>query len=288
MNEKLAEAQRGKQESDSRYQTLKANHDNEVNQRVQQAREALEKDKTDALGEVNARHFEETQKLTGKLAELQRQLEKKTADELGEGAEIKLFERLKAEFPHDRITRVNKGTSGADIIHVVIHNGKDCGTIVYDSKNRNVWRYDYVTKLRDDQIAAKAEHAILSTCKFPADAHQLEIRDGVIIANPARVMVVAEILRGYIVQSHELRVSGQERGQKTAALYSYITSEQFKQHLDSIDSNADKMLDLDVSEKKAHEAMWEKRGRLIKTVQKTHGNMRADIDRIIGTAESAE
>src|SRR3989442_15334599 len=90
--------------------------------------------------------------------------------------------RWKGEYPDDQITRVPKGTAGADIIHVVKHNGKECGKIIYDSKNRKGWRDDYVTKLREDQIAAKAEHAILSACKFPAGAHQLEVREGVIIA----------------------------------------------------------------------------------------------------------
>ena len=146
-----------------------------------------------------------------------------------------------------------KGTAGADIIHVVKHNGKECGKIVYDSKNRKAWRDDYVTKLREDQIAAKAEHAILSACKFPSGAHQLEVREGVIIANPARVLMVAEILRGHIIQTSSLRIAGKERDGKTAALYSYITSERFWQHLKTIDSSADKMLDIDASEKKAHE-----------------------------------
>ncbi len=74
----------------------------------------------------------------------------------------------------------------ADIKHVVIHNGKECGIIVYDSKDRGAWRNDYVDKLAKDQRAAKAEHAILSTRKFPANTTQLHVDDGVIIANPAR------------------------------------------------------------------------------------------------------
>jgi len=37
-----------------------------------------------------------------------------------------------------------------------------------NSPSRWPWRNDYVTKLREDQIAAKAEHAILSSRVFPA------------------------------------------------------------------------------------------------------------------------
>jgi len=284
--ETLAEAERQKNEAVSQAQNLKANIDSAINQRSQEIREAMEKDKTDTVNAIKAQHFQEALKLNEMVQNLQRRLDQKNAEELGEGAEIDLFEALKGEYPDDYITRVPKGTAGADIIHVVKHNGKECAKIVYDSKNRKAWRDDYVAKLREDQIAAKAEHAVLSACKFPAGAHQLEVREGVIIANPARVLMMAEILRGHIVQASSLRIAGKERDGKTAALYAYITSERFWQHLTSIEGCIDKVLDIDASEKKAHEAVWDKRGRLIRSAQKSYGNVRADVERIIGTAES--
>lgn len=284
--EKLAEAERQKNEAVGQVEALKASMDSAVNQRAQEIREALEKDKADTVNTIKSDHFKETQKLNEMVQSLQRRLDQKTAEELGEGAEVDLFEEIKTEYPDDIVTRVPKGTAGADIIHIVRHNGKECGKIVYDSKNRKAWRDDYVTKLREDQIAAEAEHAILSTCKFPAGANQLEVRDGVIIANPARVLMLAELLRSHIIQTSSLRIAGKERDGKTAALYAYMTSERFWQHLKSMDSCMDKVLDIDAGEKKAHEAVWEKRGRLIKSAQKSYGNVRADIERIIGTADS--
>jgi hypothetical protein len=88
----------------------------------------LEKDRDDVLGKERAKTFEETQKLVAKVNDLQRDLDKKTNEELGEGAEIDLFEALKAQFPDDDIQRVAKGASGADVIHVVMLNRKPCGT----------------------------------------------------------------------------------------------------------------------------------------------------------------
>lgn len=70
-----------------------------------------------------------------------------------------------------------KGTPGADVIHDVVCNGRVCGRIVYDSKNRNDWKTAYATKLCEDKIAAEAQHAILSTLKFPAGAKQLHAMD---------------------------------------------------------------------------------------------------------------
>lgn len=286
--EKLAEAERQKNEAVGQMEALKANMESAVNQRAQEIREALEKDKADTVNTIKSDHFKETQKLNEMVQSLQRRLDQKTAEELGEGAEVDLFEEIKAEYPDDIVTRVPKGTAGADIIHIVRHNGKECGKIVYDSKNRKAWRDDYVTKLREDQIAAKAEHAILSTCKFPAGTSQLTERDGVIIANPARVVMLAELLRTHLIQTSSLRIAGKERDSKTVALYSYITSERFRQHLASMDSCMDKVLEIDAKEKKDHDNVWNKRGGLIRSAQKSYGNVRADIERIIGTAESDE
>jgi hypothetical protein len=56
-----------------------------VAQRFQDEAELIEREKQEAVNAVNAKHFEETQRLTGKLEDLARQLERKTANELGEG-----------------------------------------------------------------------------------------------------------------------------------------------------------------------------------------------------------
>ncbi len=159
-------------------------------------------------------HFEEKQKLTTMVQDLQRRLEKQTADQLGEGAEIDLFDALNEEFPHDRIERIGKGTPGADIKHIVMHNGKEAGVIIYDSKNRNAWRNDYIEKLARDQKAARADHAILATLKFPANAHQLYVQDGVIVANPARIVALVHVLRHHIIHVHALRLGGADRAKK--------------------------------------------------------------------------
>ena len=233
-----------------------------MKQRLHEQREALEKANTANLNAKDAKHFEENQKLKDKLDDAVRKLEQKTAEELGEGAHLDLLEELKDRFEGDRIRRVPRGTPGADIIHEIIENGKVCGKIVYDSKNRNNWRAEYATKLCEDKIAEGADHAILSLLKFPADCRQLDIREGVILANPARVAVIAEILRDDIVRSHGLRLSNQEREKKKGELYAYITGERFRQHLHSIESQTDKLLDIDVDEEKAHRKVWEPAGPL--------------------------
>jgi hypothetical protein len=286
--DRIAAADAAKVAAETEAKAAKENHETVLNERLRDQREVLDKANAAALNARDAKHFDENQKLKDKLDEAVRKLEKKTADELGEGAHLDLLEELKDRFEGDRIRRVPKGAAGADIIHEVIEDGKLCGKIVYDSKNRNAWRSEYVTKLCEDKIAEGADHAVLSLLKFPAEVRQLEIREGVILANPARVAVIAEILRDSIVRSHGLRLSNQEREKKKGELYGYITGERFRQHLDSIETHTDKLLDIDVAEEKAHRKVWGTRGTVLKTLRKAEGNLRSDVARIIGTQDAAE
>src|SRR3990170_732483 len=127
----LGEAERARGEAERAAETLRAAQE----ARLGELREALEKQRTAAVLAEQAKSFEERQKLHEKVQELQRQLENKTAQELGEGAEIDLLDELKAHFEGDRFSHVGKGAQGADIIHEVVHNGKVCGKIIYDAKN---------------------------------------------------------------------------------------------------------------------------------------------------------
>ena len=218
------------------------------------------------------------------LADLQRKLEGKSAHELGEGSEIDLYEQLRSTFEGDRIQRVPKGVNGADVIHEVVHNGRTCGKIVYDAKNRDAWQNNFAVKLNADKLAQGADHAILSSNKFPRDKREIHLQDGVIVAAPARVLAIVEILRDQLIRLHELRVSNEQRDSKTEDLYAFITSEHCRQLIGQVENQAGRMLDLDAKEVEAHRRVWDQRRKLIHAVQKARSDLSFEIDRIIGTA----
>jgi hypothetical protein len=257
----------------------------EVQQDFELQREAMEKAKEDAVNDEKAKSFKENQRLSNKVNELQRALDNKTNEELGEGAEVKIFEALKAEFKGDKIERIAKGAPGADIRHVVMSRGQKCGTILYDSKNHKQWRDEHASKLRRDQLADKAEHAILSTHRFPKDTRQVHLRDGIVLANPARVVALATIIRQHILQVHILRLSGVECERKTAALYEYITSARCRQLLERIEQRASTLLALQEKEIKWHGKNWEDQGTAIRAIQKAKDDLAGEVDSIIGGAD---
>lgn len=284
---RLTQAEQARADAAGQVAALKAEQQAAVETRVAEIKETVLRQKEDLQREKEAAVLAEKAKvlkLTSELADLQRKLEGKSAHELGEGSEIDLYEQLRSAFQSDRIQRVPKGVNGADVIHEVAHNGRVCGKIVYDAKNRDAWQNGFAVKLNADKLAQGADHAILASNRFPKDKREIHLQDGVIVAAPARVLAIVEILRDQLIRLHELRVSNEERGSKTVELYAFIISEHCKQLIGQVETQAGKMLDLDTKEQEAHRRLWDSRKKLIHSVQKARSDLAFEIDRIIGTA----
>jgi hypothetical protein len=278
-----AETARLRAAADQRLAEQQAHDDSVLKARLREQRDALQKATLDAINAEKAKAFVDRQKLETRLAQLQRQVAQNAASELGEGAELNLYEQLREEFPGDTIVSVKHGQPGADLLHTVVENGRECGHVVYDSRNRGAWRSSYVSRLRDDKIAAKADHAVLVTRVFPAGQAQLSIQDGVIIANPARVVALAQVIRKHVVQLATARLSDEARAENTMRLYDFITSDRCSVLLEQIGTVSDKLLDLDVKEHRAHTATWKQRGQLIREIQQARGTLVTEIDLIVTT-----
>ena len=275
-------------EAESKFTTLSEQHEAMLNEQLNAQREILDTAKAAEINAIKAKAFEDNQKQVDKLTAELRTLEKKTNDELGEGAEIDLLEDLKGTFTGDRVERISKVTGGADIRQTVMLHGKVCGTILYDSKNRGKFLFEHVTKLKADQLSDKADHAILSTHKFPKDTRQLHIHDGVVLANPARVVAIAMLVRQHLIQTHTLRLSSAERENKTTALYEFISSDRCAQYLAAVDCHAEELLRMQVKEKQTHDVVWKKEGELLRKIQKAQADISNEISCIIGTVDTSK
>jgi hypothetical protein len=273
-------ADKARADADARIEKILAQQTRMLEERSKLLEEA-ETRRIEAVNAEKNRAYAERLRLEEKLQSLSRQLQNKTAGELGEGGEIDLFEILRETFPHDRITRVTKGTAGADILHEVIEDGRYCGRLIYEAKNRNAWRSSYVDKLKADQLEAGAEHAILCTNVFPAGSRQIHQEKGVLIAAPPRVAALSDILRKHLVQTHHLRLSNQARFEKSDALYAFITSDRCGELFEQIARKAEDLEELDQKERRDHENRWKRRGEMIHGLRRAHHDLAGQIDRIL-------
>ena len=223
------------------------------------------------------------------MTDLERRLQKRTAHELGDGAELDLFETLRDAFPRDHITRVQKGEAGADLHHEVFHNGQSCGLIVIDSKNRQAWQNTFVTKLRRDQLDAAAHHAILATTVFPSGEKELCVRDGVILVSPARTVFVVQLLRASMVRLHIQGLSMKERNAKMGRVYAYITSEACARRFSEATNITSDLMALDARENRDHQRVWAKRGRMTARLKSVLCELDTEISAIVeGAGDETE
>ena len=271
----------------SKRQVEQAKHaaERQRQKELTEQRSVLTKDKDDALLKLNATFAREREGYQKKLLELNRKVEQKAGD-VGDGAEVDLFEELRAEFPTDNITRVQKGKPGGDILHEVLHKNESCGTIIIDSKNRQAWNASFVKKLRQDQTDAGADHAILSTSVFPSGKKELCVESGVIVVAQARAVVIIDVLRKAMVSMHVAKLGKAERATKLSRLYEYVTSTDFTQKLSEVDGLTADALQLDVDEKRTHDNVWKKRGTLLTRIKHVLRDMDTEISAIIEARDS--
>jgi head-tail adaptor len=161
--------------------------------------------------------------------------------------------------PGDRVIRVPKGQPGADIQVEVTHKGQPCGKIIAECKNTKAWQNSFIEKLRQDQMAAGAEHAVLATTVFPRGQKDIWVDSDVIVASPGRVTHIVAILRRSMVTIHLRGLSLNERASKMSRLYALITSDRHAQQFREVEKLSTDIANLDAQEKRSHETVWKKR-----------------------------
>lgn len=267
--------------ADQQVKVLKASLETAIAERVANERACADKRVGEAVAAERTRAYAERMQLDAQLADLQRRLQRRTANELGDEGEIDLFEALMTAFPQDQIARTPKGVEGGDVIQRVFSAGAMVGALVYEAKNHRRWMSKWPAKLRQDQLAAEADHCVLVTSAFPTGASQLAIIEGVVVCSPARAVAVADILRRVVIQAHRLKLSNADRTTKVEMLYSFLTSDRAADFWGQIETATDDMIGLDRAETAAHQKTWNRRAELIRAIQAAHNDLTGQIDTII-------
>lgn len=193
-------------------------------------------------------------------AELANKANQKSMELQGEAQEQKLEEILKAEFPNDKIEEVPKGYTGADVIQTIIDDfGNEVGRIIFESKRTKDFAREWINKLKDDQLKAQANVAILVTQAFPKDMDRFGQREGIWICRFDEVRQVVAILRESMLQISKIKLANQNRGDKMKLLYDYLTGQEFATRVKNIiDSFTSMKTELE-QEKRAFQRIWKQR-----------------------------
>jgi hypothetical protein len=236
---------------------------------LRQVNVATEQIRTQVNNEAELRIKEKEKQLQDageQINQLKQKLEQGSQQLQGEVAELKIEEVLKSMFPYDTIEPVPKGIKGADVIQKVFEWQNYAGTIIWESKRTKAWDSKWIDKLKQDQIDAKSDIAILMTAVLPKGIDNFSCIDGVWVTDFACAVGLAAALRQGLIEVARTKIASQGKNIKMEMLYDYLSGPEFRQKIVGILETFDSMKsDLD-KEKRAMEKLWKQREKQIDRV----------------------
>lgn len=289
-NAKLAEAQKAQADLLRKQRELddaKREVELTVEKRVQDGLAAIrEQAKKEAEEGLKLKVLEKEQTIVSmqkQIEELKRRAEQGSQQLQGEVQELELEALLAAKFMQDTIEAVPKGEHGGDVLqHVAGPSGQPCGTILWESKRTKNWNDAWLTKLREDQRAARAEIAVIVSQSLPKGLETFGLLENVWITHPKAVFPVAVTLRHMLIEVSSARQATEGKQTKTEMIYQYLTGPRFRHRVAAIvEAFSSMQEDLD-KEKKAIIKQWAKREEQIDRVMQATVGMYGDLQGIAG------
>ena len=196
--------------------------------------------------------------------------------------EDQLVELLRAEFPRDRVNRI-QGRSGADVEHEVFQDGQRCGVVVYESKNVQSWQAAFIPKLNNDKTTYGADYAVLVTTAFPPRQRDFCVVDGVPVIHPRLFVNLVRIIRQSLVDIKFHELSFEERGLKLEQLMIYLSGPDFKNKMQSTFKAIDKLEEMQQKERRAHEKSWKDEAFLLRSIRSSSSDIQNEVRAILTT-----
>jgi hypothetical protein len=221
--------------------------------------------------------------LREQLADAQRKLLQGSQQLQGEAQELVLEQALQGAFPRDAFTPVEKGVDGADVLQTVRDDrGRDCGTILWESKRTRNWSETWIGKLAADRARENATVAALATQALPKEVQGIGQVGEVWVCAFGHAVVLAALLRRGMLEAAQARQAEEGRADKTTQLYRYLTGPEFRSRALAMGQALQQMReDLD-REQKAMEKIWARRRSQLAMAIGGITGMQGDLQAIAG------
>jgi hypothetical protein len=280
-----AEIERLKREKDELKESVMADAERILNQKLTDEKEKIrkyEQDRNESAIKELQKQLEDQKRLT---EEMKRKQEQGSMQLQGEVQELAIEEWLAANFPLDSIEEIKKGARGGDCIQTVnTRTSQNCGTIYYESKRTKDFQPSWIEKFKSDIRIKGANIGVLVTEVLPSDMDRMGLKEGIWICTYDEFKGLCKVLRESIVQVSNALASQENKGDKMVILYDYLTSNTFHMQIEAIVEGFTQMkIDLD-SEKRSMQKSWKMREKQIEKVIDNTIDMYGSIKGIAGSA----
>ena len=282
MQGEVAKLQREKLEM---KEAIEAENQVKLNETLNLEREKIRKqedDKNELKFAALQKQLEDQKKLT---EEMKRKQEQGSMQLQGEVMELAIEEWLASQFPLDTINEIKKGANGADCLQIVnTRELNNCGTIYYESKRTKAFQPAWIEKFKNDIREKNANLGVLVSEVLPTGMERMGMKDGIWICTFEEFKGLSAVLRQTLIQVSQAVQSQENKGDKMAMLYDFLTSNQFHLQMEGIVEGFTQMqTDLN-SEKRSMQRIWSQREKQIDKVIDNAINMYGAIRGIAGNA----
>lgn len=270
----------------------------EVQRQLDDQKKLIEEAVFEKAAEAHRLKDLEKDKKIADLEKLAKELERKSqqgSQQLqGEVQELDLRDNLAKQFPEDEIEDVGKGVHGADIRQIVKSKlGTVCGVILWESKQTKAWKDEWLSKLKDDVRAEKANIPIIVSTVLPREIKNgLGQKEGVYICSYPLALPLAELLHKNLIEVAYQKFVSQNRGNKADSIYEYVTSHEFRQQIEALAEVYREMQEQTGRERAAMERLWKAREgqiqRLLSATVNVYGKMQGLAGSTLGQIKGLE
>ncbi len=285
LNKLKAEKSRLEREKEELQEKIIADTEKEFSQKLVEEKQKYQKQAEEKF-ELQIKELQkQLQDQKDLTEEMKKRQEQGSMQLQGEVQELAIEKYLKENYIYDEIKEVGKGDMGADSLQIVNTSYKpNCGTIYYESKRTKTFKEDWIAKFKNDIQEKGADIGVLVTAVYPKNMTRMGMRDGVYICTYEEFKALSFILRETLIKISDTKTLQENRHEKSAILYNYLTSTEFRFQFETI-VNAFVGLQNDLeSEKRAMNKLWKKREKEIQNVLSATTDMYGAIQGISGNA----
>ena len=285
LNRTKIENEQLKRKLDEQKDAIEAEFEQKLTERLKEESSLIRKKEAERI-ELKLREKEEViNSMKEQMDEMKRKAEQGSMQLQGEVQELVIEETLRELFPTDTISEVAKGMKGADVVQTV-RNRKmiECGTILYESKRTKNFSEEWISKLKNDALSAKAEICIIVTEAMPEGIEKIGYRDGVWICSFNDFKGLVIVVRESLIKIQEVYASQSNKGDKMQMLYDYLTGNEFKMQIAAIAEGFENLQDGYIKEKRAMERIWKEREKQLERILMNTNHFIGSIQGIAGSS----
>lgn len=285
LNLKNAEIEKLKREKEEIREAIILEKEKELTEKLREEREKIKK----SIDESVMLKIKEKEKviedLKIQLDEAKRKAEQGSMQLQGEIQEIEIENLLRLNYPYDEISEVKKGQRGADVLQIVKnHNGIICGKIYYESKRTKSFDFNWLKKLKDDNLEVNADILVIVSEAMPDDNEKFIYKDGIWICTFNDLKPLSLLLRHSLIELQTVKITQQGKDVKMEMLYNYFTSQEFKGQFEAIITGFKSLQDSYNDEKLKMQKIWKEREKQLEKILTNAVNFYGTLKGIAGSS----